>query len=126
MDTPPACEWVTVSSLRSSDGALAGLLAAFDAGALGAAPGPPHAATAKARAAARVPSRRIATVYDGSPLSIGGSDMLAQLRIYTINKGEMSAFLKHFHDEVRPLHDKVGLPIVSTYVNRPQNEFIWV
>ena len=52
--------------------------------------------------------------------------MLAQLRIYTINKGEMNAFLKHFHDEVRTLHEKVGLPIVSTYVNRPQNEFIWV
>jgi hypothetical protein len=25
-----------------------------------------------------------------------------------------------------PLHEKIGLPIVSTYVNRPQNEFIWV
>src|SRR5439155_1857083 len=126
MDTPPACEWVTVSSLRSSGGALAGLLAALDAGALGAAAGPPHAHTTKARAAARVPSRRIATVYDGTPPFTGGFDMLAQLRIYTINKGEMNAFLKHFHDEVRPLHEKVGLPIASTYVNRPQNEFIWV
>ena len=52
--------------------------------------------------------------------------MLAQVRIYTINKGEMAAFLAHFRDEVRPLHKKIGLPIVGTYVNRPQNEFIWV
>jgi hypothetical protein len=52
--------------------------------------------------------------------------MLAQVRMYTINKGEMDAFLKHFKDEVLPMHQKVGLPVVSTYVNRPQNEFIWV
>ncbi len=52
--------------------------------------------------------------------------MLAQLRIYTINKGQMDAFLKHFEEVVRPLHEKVGLPIASTYVNRPQSEFIWV
>jgi len=52
--------------------------------------------------------------------------MLAQVRIYTINKGEMEAFLKHFKEEVGPLHQKVGCPVVSTYVNRPQNEFIWV
>jgi hypothetical protein len=52
--------------------------------------------------------------------------MLAQIRLYTINRGEMDAFLKHFKDEVLPLHEKIGLPVVSTYVNRPQNEFIWV
>jgi hypothetical protein len=52
--------------------------------------------------------------------------MLAQVRIYTINRGEMDAFLKNFQEVVRPLHEKVGLPIVATYVNKPQNEFIWV
>ena len=25
-----------------------------------------------------------------------------------------------------PLHEKVGWPIVATWVNRPQNEFIWI
>jgi hypothetical protein len=52
--------------------------------------------------------------------------MPAQLRVYTINKGEMEAFLKHFKEEVMPAHEKVGYPIVATYVNRPQNEFIWL
>jgi hypothetical protein len=52
--------------------------------------------------------------------------MIYQLRIYTINRGAMDDFLKHFHDETLPLHEKVGMPVVSTYVNRPQNEFIWV
>jgi hypothetical protein len=52
--------------------------------------------------------------------------MPAQIRIYTINKGEMDAFLKHFHDEVKPAHDKAAYPIVAAYVNRPQNEFVWI
>ena len=52
--------------------------------------------------------------------------MLSQIRIYTINKGEMDAFLKHFKEEIMPVHERIGLPIVGTWVNRPQNEFIWV
>lgn len=52
--------------------------------------------------------------------------MLAEIRIYTINRGEMDAFLSHFKDSTVSLHESVGIPIVSTWVNRPQNEFIWV
>jgi hypothetical protein len=52
--------------------------------------------------------------------------MQAQIRIYTINKGELDNFLKHFESEVVELHKKANWPIVSTWVNRPQNEFIWV
>jgi NIPSNAP len=52
--------------------------------------------------------------------------MLAQVRIYTINRGEMDAFLKHFQQETMPLHDQAGIPIVTTWVNKPQNEFIWI
>ena len=56
----------------------------------------------------------------------GEDSIIAQIRLYTINRGEMDDFLKHFKDVVLPLHQKVGLPVVATYVNRPQNEFIWV
>ncbi|MBI2361733.1 MAG: NIPSNAP family protein [Deltaproteobacteria bacterium] len=52
--------------------------------------------------------------------------MLSQIRIYTINKGEMHAFLKHFKEEVMVVHERIGLPIAGAWVNRPQNEFIWV
>jgi hypothetical protein len=52
--------------------------------------------------------------------------MISQIRIYTINKGEMDHFLKHFKEDIMPLHEKIGLPIIGTWVNRPQNEFIWV
>jgi len=52
--------------------------------------------------------------------------MLAQIRLYTVNRGQMDEFLKNFEEVVLPLHEKVGLPVTATYVNRPQNEFIWV
>ena len=52
--------------------------------------------------------------------------MISQIRIYTINKGEMDNFLKHFKDDIVALHQKIGVPIVGSWVNRPQNEFIWI
>jgi hypothetical protein len=52
--------------------------------------------------------------------------MPAQVRIYTINRGEMDAFLKHFEAEVIPLHESIDWPIVASWVNRGQNEFIWI
>ena len=52
--------------------------------------------------------------------------MQAQIRIYTINKGGLDSFIKHFKEETKPIHDKVGWPIVASWVNRPQNEFIWI
>jgi hypothetical protein len=52
--------------------------------------------------------------------------MPAQIRIYTINKGELDSFIKHFKEETKPIHAKVGWPIVASWVNRPQNEFIWI
>jgi hypothetical protein len=38
----------------------------------------------------------------------------------------MDHFLKHFKDDIMPLHEKIGLPIIGIWVNRTQNEFIWV
>ena len=52
--------------------------------------------------------------------------MQAQIRIYTINKGELDSFIRHFKEETKPIHDKVGWPIVASWVNWPQNAFIWI
>ena len=52
--------------------------------------------------------------------------MQAQIRIYSINRGEMVSFLEDFDKDVKRLHKEVGWDIVSTWVNKPQNEFIWV
>ena len=52
--------------------------------------------------------------------------MQAQVRIYTINRGEMDNFLTHFKEQTKPIHDQIGWPVVASWVNRPQNEFIWI
>ena len=57
---------------------------------------------------------------------VEAEQMQAQIRIYTINKGELDTFIKFFKEVGKPLHDKVGWPIVASWVNRPQNEFIWI
>jgi hypothetical protein len=57
---------------------------------------------------------------------VEAEQMQAQIRIYTINKGELDTFIKHFKEETKPLHDKVGWPVVASWVHRPQNEFIWI
>ena len=52
--------------------------------------------------------------------------MLAQIRTYTINKGDMDSFLKEFQAVAIPMHERVGIPIIASWVDRAQNEFIWV
>jgi len=52
--------------------------------------------------------------------------MISQIRIYTINKGEMDNFLKHFKEDIVSLHQKIGVSLEGTWINRPQNEFSWV
>ena len=34
--------------------------------------------------------------------------MLSQIRIYTINKGEMDAFLKHFKEDLMALQERIA------------------
>ncbi|MCE2405510.1 MAG: NIPSNAP family protein [Dehalococcoidia bacterium] len=52
--------------------------------------------------------------------------MVSQLRIYTINKGMMDSYLRLFDESIRPVHEKLGIPIEGTWVNMERSEFIWV
>jgi hypothetical protein len=52
--------------------------------------------------------------------------MIAEHRLYTINRGAMDEFIASFEKDTIPLHEAAGIPIVAMWVNRPQNEFIWV
>ena len=53
----------------------------------------------------------------------GGTITMAtyQLRIYTINRGMMDSWLGLFNEHIRPLHDRLGIPVVSSYVNADRN-----
>jgi hypothetical protein len=48
------------------------------------------------------------------------------LRLYTINRGMMDSWLAAFQEHIMPTSAKFGIKINVAFVNRPQNEFIWV
>ena len=52
--------------------------------------------------------------------------MVSQLRIYTINRGMMDSWLKLFEEHIRPLHQKLGIPVERSWVNADRTEFLWV
>ncbi|MDA0734721.1 MAG: NIPSNAP family protein [Chloroflexi bacterium] len=52
--------------------------------------------------------------------------MVYQMRIYTINRGMMDSWQKLFNEHIRPLHDRLGIPVQNSWVNADRTEFIWV
>ena len=51
--------------------------------------------------------------------------MIAQLRIYTINRGQMDAWLEIFRDEAMPLIRKHGMGVDGMWTDLPRERFIW-
>ncbi len=49
-----------------------------------------------------------------------------ELRIYTINRGMMDAWLACFQKDIIPLSKKHGIPIAAAWTNTDRTEFIWV
>jgi hypothetical protein len=52
--------------------------------------------------------------------------MVTQVRVYTINRGMLDSWIKQFNEKIVPTSAKFGVNVVGAWVNRPQNEFIWV
>jgi len=52
--------------------------------------------------------------------------MMTQVRIYTINRGMLDSWITLFNEKIVPTSAKFGVKVVGAWVNRPQNEFIWV
>jgi len=52
--------------------------------------------------------------------------MVTQVRIYTVNGGMLDSWVKHFNERIVPTSAKYGIRVLAAWVNRPQNEFIWV
>ena len=52
--------------------------------------------------------------------------MVYQLRIYTINRGMMDSWISLFNEHIRPLHDRLGIPVQNSWVNADGTEFLWV
>ena len=52
--------------------------------------------------------------------------MVTQVRIYTINRGMLDSWVKVFNEKIVPTSAQYGVNVIGAWVNRPQNEFIWV
>lgn len=52
--------------------------------------------------------------------------MATEVRLYTINRGMMDSWLTAFKEHIMPTSAKFGIRIHAAWVNRPQNEFIWI
>jgi quinol monooxygenase YgiN len=52
--------------------------------------------------------------------------MVTQVRIYTINRGMMDSWIEVFNEKIVPTSAKYGVKVIAAWVNRPQNEFVWV
>jgi len=52
--------------------------------------------------------------------------MITQVRIYTINRGMMDSWIRVFNEKIVPTSASFGIRVIGAWVNRPQNEFIWV
>ena len=52
--------------------------------------------------------------------------MVTQVRVYTINKGMLDSWIDLFNTRIVPTSAQYGVQVVGAWVNRPQNEFIWV
>jgi hypothetical protein len=51
---------------------------------------------------------------------------MTQVRIYTINRGMLDSWITLFNERIVPTSAKFGVKVIGAWVNRPQNEFIWV
>ncbi len=52
--------------------------------------------------------------------------MITEVRLYTINRGMMDSWLAVFKEKIMPTSAQYGVNIHAAWINRPQNEFIWV
>jgi hypothetical protein len=61
-------------------------------------------------------------------LSVREADMTktTQLRIYTINRGEMDVFVQGWRENIVPLRLKHGYTIDGAWIVEGENRFIWM
>ncbi len=52
--------------------------------------------------------------------------MIYQLRTYTVNRGMMDDWVRHFNDKLVGLMAKYGIIVDEAWVNTDRNQFIWI
>ena len=52
--------------------------------------------------------------------------MTAQLRLYTINRGDLQQFAKEWKEKIYPLRRKLGFSIEAAWTIEETNQFVWL
>ena len=52
--------------------------------------------------------------------------MYAQLRVYTVNRGKMDAWVEWFNNKGRPVAEQAGHQVLGPWINEASTEFIWI
>ena len=52
--------------------------------------------------------------------------MYAQLRIYTVNRGKMDAWVEWFNSKAGPVAAQVSHQVLDPWINEARTEFIWI
>ena len=52
--------------------------------------------------------------------------MISQLRTYTVNKGQMDQWVKHFNEVLMPLIREQDITLDGVWVSEDKTQFIWI
>lgn len=52
--------------------------------------------------------------------------MTTQLRIYTINRGQLHQFAREWDEKIRPLRESLGFKITAAWLLEETSQFAWV
>lgn len=52
--------------------------------------------------------------------------MKTQLRIYTINRGQLEQFALEWKQHLKPLREKIGFRVLAAWTVPSTNQFVWV
>ena len=63
---------------------------------------------------------------DASRGLIGPTEALAQLRIYTVNRGMMEPWVKLFTQQLIGIQENQGISIDATWVTDDDSQFVWI
>lgn len=52
--------------------------------------------------------------------------MTTQLRIYTINRGQLHQFAQEWDEKIRPLRESLGFKITAAWLLEETSQFVWI
>lgn len=52
--------------------------------------------------------------------------MTTQIRLYTINRGQLEQFTREWQEQIRPLRESLGFKVSAAWTVKETNQFVWI